>query len=82
MRRDELTPVVLEDLLLGTTGAKRLAEQHEVRDSGDQLLDGGPFRVEDPGLGLPQRSGHLRSVIGADQEMVKPAKTFSKLSLS
>lgn len=82
MRGDELAPVVLEDVVVGAARAKRLAEEHQVRYPGDELFDGRSLHVEDPGLGLPQQGGHVRSVIGSDQEMVKRAKTFSELLLS
>ena len=82
MRRDELASVVLEHLLLRAGRTERLPEQDEIGDPADEVFDGRALGIDARQSGLPQGGAHVRIVIGTGQEMVKPAKNFSKLMLS
>lgn len=82
MGGDELGPVQLERALVCAERPQRLACEDEIRDAADQVLDGGTLGIEARRSRVPQSGAHARSVIGRDQEMVKPRKTFSKSSLS
>jgi hypothetical protein len=77
VRRDELVPVLLQQLTVGAGRAQGLAREDEVGDPADQILDSRACRSR-----VPQRSRHAVSVIGVDQEFIKSAKNFSKLLLS
>ena len=82
MKGDQLAAILLELGLGRAARAQRLTHEDELGDAADQILDGEALGMEASGSRMPQRSGHVLSVIGLNQEMVKRGKKFSKLSLS
>ena len=82
MSGDELMPVELERVTVGAGCAQGLARANEVGDPADQLLDGRALPNQARRRRWPQRGRHALSVIGLNQEMVKPEKNFSKSLLS
>jgi hypothetical protein len=82
MGGDELGPVQVERMTVAAVRAQRLASEDELGDAADEVLDSWALRIEARRSRLPQRSAHARSVIGRNQEIVKPRKKFSKSSLS
>lgn len=82
MRRDEVRAVLLERSLVGAVRAERLTCEDEVRDAADEVLDRRALGIEARRSRVPQDRAHAPSLIGANQEMIKPRKSFSKSSLS
>lgn len=79
---DELVPVLLEQVQVGAVRPERLSNEDEVRDAADQVLDALALGIEARRSRVPQGRAHALSVIGRNQESVKPRKKFSKSSLS
>lgn len=78
----EFRAVLLERVLVGTVRAQRLPCEDEVGDAADEVLDGRALGIEARRSRMPQRGVHARSLIGRNQETVKPRKSFSKSLLS